>query len=302
MKRLFFIRSLRRRRLRYSVLIPSIVLAAVTSGCSTSSVEHHSHDAWPVMRDAASTSMSDLRIAEAALNAGNLDVARMLFSRVLKRDPDSVTALTGLGNTFYAAGDDTRAAVYFERANKMDAQAVSPHIGMGRVAIRQRRFDDAIAIYHTLLSRASSDPLAWAGFGVALDLKGDHAGAQAVFRNALASYPGDPMLSLDLGLSLVLSGHVREGANVLLDVTRFPGAPPQARQNLALAYGLLGNEAAAAEILAKDLPKASITDNLRFYELRRNAAWCEPLPATKPKEGHARDSAITLERPRDLHD
>jgi Flp pilus assembly protein TadD len=84
-------------------------------------------------------------------------------------------------------------------------------------------------------------------------------------------------------MSLILGGDPRAGANVLLDVTRFPAAPPQARQNLALAYGLLGNTEAAAEILSKDLPKASVQDNLRFYEIQRArlgqpAANAEPAP------------------------
>jgi len=111
--------------------------------------------------------------------------------------------------------------------------------------------------------------MASAGLGAALDLKGDHAGAQAVLRQALKANPGDPLLSVNLGLSLVLGGNPREGANVLLDVTRYPGAPPQARQDLALAYGLLGNTEAATEILGKTLPKASIQDNLHFYEIQR---------------------------------
>lgn len=77
------------------------------------------------------------------------------------------------------------------------------------------------------------------------------------------------MLSVNLGLSLILSGNPREGANVLLDVTRYPAAPSQARQDLALAYGMLGNTEAAAEILSQDLPKASVQDNLRFYAIQR---------------------------------
>jgi Flp pilus assembly protein TadD len=89
------------------------------------------------------------------------------------------------------------------------------------------------------------------------------------------------MLSVNLGLSLTLSGDPRQGANVLLDVTRFPAAPPQARQNLALAYGLLGNEDAAAAILSRDLPKASVQDNLRYYELQREQDG--HAPAQPPK-------------------
>ncbi len=144
-----------------------------------------------------------------------------------------------------------------------------PKIGVARVAIHQRRFNDAIATYRDVLALVPNDPMASAGLGAALDLNDDHAGAQAVLTQALKANPGDPMLSVNLGLSLILGGNPREGANVLLDVTRYPGAPPQARQDLALAYGLLGNNEAAAEILGHDLPKASVQDNLRFYEIQR---------------------------------
>ncbi len=139
------------------------------------------------------------------------------------------------------------------------------------MAIHQRRFDDAIATYKRVLAMSPNDPLASAGLGAALDMQGDHAAAQSMMRAALQANPGDPMLSVNLGLSLVLAGNPREGANVLLDVTRFPAAPPQARQNLALAYGLLGNDEAAAQILSRDLPKASVQDNLRYYAIQRAA-------------------------------
>lgn len=250
------------------VLLASLVVAL--SACTTSVVQH-SPDTRPVTRNSSPSSMSELRIAQTALDSGNVELATTLFNRVLEHNPDSVEALTGLGNTLYAVGDDTRAGVYYAKASKLDAQSLAPLIGLGRVAIHQRRFDDAVQVYQSVLARTPNDPIAASGLAVAMDLKGDHAGAQSVLRSALVANPGDPMLSINLGLSLVLGGNPREGANVLLDVTRYPDAPPQARQDLALAYGMLGNIDAATEILSKDLPKASIDDNLRYYAMQRNA-------------------------------
>jgi Flp pilus assembly protein TadD len=241
-------------------------LLLATTACTTT---EHMSEARPVMRNSSPSAMGELRIAETALDSGNIDLATSLFDKVVKADPKSVPGLTGLGDTLYAVGDFTRAGVYYHRASSFDPAAEAPLIGIARVAIHQRRFDDAIASYQEVLARTPGDPMASAGLGAALDLKGDHGGAQAVLRQALKGNPGDPLLSVNLGLSLVLGGNPREGANVLLDVTRYPGAPPQARQDLALAYGLLGNTEAAAEILGKTLPKASIQDNLHFYEIQR---------------------------------
>lgn len=238
------------------------------SGTACTTTEHVT-EARPATRNSSPGTMGELRIATTALDSGNIELATSLFDKVVKADPKSVAGLTGLGDTLYAVGDFTRAGVYYQRASSFDPAAVAPQIGIARVAIHQRRFDDAISTYQGVLSRMPGDPMASAGLGAALDLKGDHAGAQAVLRQALKANPGDPLLSVNLGLSLVLGGNPREGANVLLDVTRYPEAPPQARQDLALAYGLLGNDEAAAEILGKTLPKASVQDNLHFYEIQR---------------------------------
>ncbi|WP_246217066.1 tetratricopeptide repeat protein [Paraburkholderia panacisoli] len=243
-----------------------VSLLALTAACTTT---ERVSEARPVIRNSAPSNMSELRIAETALDSGNLELATSLYDKIVKTDPRSVEGLTGLGNTLYAVGDFTRAAVYYDHASKSDPAAAAPLIGLARVAIHQRRFDDAIVTYRRVLAVSPNDPLALAGLGAAIDLSGDHAAAQAVLRDGLRKNPGDPMLSVNLGLSLILSGKPREGANVLLDVTRYPAAPPQARQDLALAYGLLGNTEAAAEILGRDLPKASVQDNLRFYKIQR---------------------------------
>jgi Flp pilus assembly protein TadD len=266
---------------RGCLLVCVVALAFAATACTTT---EHVVDTQPIMRNSSPSSTSEVRIAESVLESGDIALASTLFGKVVKSNPRSVAGLTGLGDTLYAVGDFTRAVVYYQKAHAIDHSAVAPMIGIARTAIRQRRFDDAITAYRGVLSQVPHDPMASAGLGAALDMKGDHRGAQAWLRRALNANPGDPSLSINLGLSLVLSGNPREGANVLLDVTRFPGAPPQARQDLALAYGLLGNTQAAAEILGKDLPKASVQDNLRFYEIQRArmALQGETAPAQNP--------------------
>lgn len=247
-------------------VVSCVSMLVITTACTTT---QHTVQTQPVLRSTTPSAMSEQHIAAIALDSGNLEMATALYDKIVAADPRSVAGLTGLGDTLYAVGDFTRAGVYYERAVQVEPKAVQPMIGIARVAIHQRHFDAAIAAYRKVLVLTPNNPLAYAGLGTALDLKGEHAAAQALLRQALASNPGDPNLSIDLGLSLVLGGNPRDGANVLLDVTRYPGAPLQARQDLALAYGLLGNTQAAAEILGRDLPKASVQDNLRFYEIQR---------------------------------
>lgn len=270
------------------VALTTAILAA-TSACTTT--VKRVPDIQPVSRNSSPSTMSETRIAETALEGGNIELARTLYAKLVEANPDSVPGLAGLGDTLYAVGDFTRAGVYYAHANRIAPDAEHPLIGLGRVAIHQRRFDDAIASYRTILDRTPNDALAAAGLGTALDLKGQHKAAQDVLRAALVANPGDPMLCINLGLSLVLGGNPREGANVLLDVTRFPDAPPQARQNLALAYGMLGNNEAAAAILSQDLPKSSVQDNLRYYDMER-AALQRPTSTTSLSPSNEAGTAV----------
>lgn len=251
-----------------STAVCATAFATSLAACTTTTVSHNP-ELRSVSENSNPSSVSELHIAESALTSGDLQLATSIYQRVLVANPKSVPGLIGLGDTLYAVGDFTRANVDYQRALQVDPTSYGALIGAARAAIKQRRMDDAVSLYRKVQVLKPDDVLACAGLGTALDLQGNHTAAQAELRRGLKSNPGDPVLSLDLGMSLILGGNPREGANVLLDVTRFPAAPHEATQDLALAYGLLGNTDAASAILSEDLPKASVDDNLKFYAFQR---------------------------------
>jgi Flp pilus assembly protein TadD len=212
---------------------------------------------------------SDLHIAASALSSGNTELALTLYEKALQADPNSIEAQLGLADTMYQAGDLERARVLYASAAGAAPSNPGPKLGLARVALRQRRLDDAATLYHALVVQLPDSPVAAEGLGTVLDLQGRHDEAQTIYRTALRVHPEAQGLTTDLGLSLILANRPREGANVLLDIAGLTNAPPQARQNLALAYALLGNMNAAKRILQADLPPASVEDNLRFYETLR---------------------------------
>jgi len=268
---------------RLGAAVTFLVLAACTT-----TVKHGIGAVQPVSGPATLSQDGELHVAEAALQSGNVDLATTIYTQVVEANPESVRALTGLGDTLYLEGDNTRANVYYDKVLTLDPKSLPAMLGDARVAIRQRRLDDAVAGYRRVLAQYPNEAMAAAGLGTALDMQGHHDEAQSVLRAALRVNRGDPRLETDLGLSLIMAGKPREGANVLLDVTHFPAAPPEARQDLALAYGLLGNDGAATEILDVDLPKGTARDNLRYYALQRQRLAhieAQAVPAGSTKTG-----------------
>ncbi|WP_269510700.1 tetratricopeptide repeat protein [Burkholderia sp. IMCC1007] len=251
------------KRSAVRVLAFAAVLPVLAGGCAPGIQTR------PVVSQKSDDPQAELRIADSALAGGNIDLASTLYDKVLARHPDSLAARLGLGDVNYRAGDLERARVLYEQARQQAPAQPGPQIGLARVALRQRRLDEAAQRYRDLLAAQPNLPLAAEGLGTVLDLQGRHADAQAVYRDALRAHPDAQGLRVDLGLSLVLSNRPREGVNVLLDVAGLPDAPWQARQNLAFAYGVLGNTDSAKKLLSADLPASAVADNLRFYQAVR---------------------------------
>jgi Flp pilus assembly protein TadD len=264
----------------------SLTTLAILAGCQTTQRAQMATPR-PAMLNSSPSDTSEMKIADTALRGGNIQMAGSIYERELAAHPDSIEALQGLADSNYIGGDTGRARPLYERADVLSKGARGPRLGLARVALREHRFADAIAMYEPLVKANPADAVSWAGLGSAWDLSGNHRKAQEAYRTGLAASPGDMALRSNLGLSLVLDGEEREGANQLLDIAGSSSAPPQARQNLALAYGVLGNDEAASRILSMDLPKASVADNLRYYDAVRALLAVRPAFAPTPKLGAA---------------
>lgn len=252
-------------RRTFAALLAPLAAALLATGCAS----NHFVTPQPAAATHLPDAQADMHVAESALEAGDTPLALSLFQKVLKTDPQSKSAQLGLGDAMYQSGDLSRAGVLYGQVAAVapdDARAV---LGLARVALRQRRLDEAEQRYRELTAAHPDQSVAAEGLGATLDLEGKHAQAQAVYRAALQRHPEVAGLKANLGLSLILAGDVRAGASVLLDIAGLPDAPPQARENLALAYGMLGNSEAARRILVTSMPPESADDNLRVYRQLR---------------------------------
>jgi Flp pilus assembly protein TadD len=278
--------------------LTALALCALTVGLLTGCASEPTIQSRAVYTEHGTDKSTDLRIAEGALDSGDAQLAISLFERTLKADPHSLPAQLGLADAIYQTGDLPRAGVLYTKVAAAAPNDPRAQLGLARVALRERRLDDAVARYRRLAQAHPENAVVAEGLGAALDLQGNHAEAQTVYRAALARHPEVQGLKADLGLSLILDRRAREGANVLLDIAGLPDAPTQARENLALAYGVLGNDEAAKRILTVDMPAASAEDNVRFYEKLR-AHWdgqATNAPPDADTHATASTDAVQVER------
>lgn len=229
-----------------------------------------------------------LRMAASTHDAGDPSAAARLYQQAIKLEPARHEAYTLLGETLVEMGANDEAAQTFEEALERDEGNLAAHRGYGRAMLGLKQPEAAIEHYEAVIAAAPGDVQAYNGLGVAHDLAGRHDAAQAAYRQGLEQVPDSMLLRNNLGLSLTLAGDFDQGIRLLETVANEPGARARNRQNLALAYGLKGDLAAAERISRLDLDDEAVQNNLAYFaalaavdnERRRAAALDVHRPET----------------------
>jgi Flp pilus assembly protein TadD len=114
---------------------------------------------------------------------------------------------------------------------------------------------------------AAADAQNWrsrSALGVAFDQLGRYTEARQAYQEALTIQPNDPGILTNLGMSHLISGEPAEAEEVLRQAAALPGAPPQARLNLAVAVALQGRFDEAEQLERSDLPPAVVQANMAY--------------------------------------
>jgi len=223
---------------------------------------------------------TDIQLAAAARAGGDYGTAIRMLRRYVRANPMALEGYLELGETLHEAGAFDEAVEVFQRAKGMSSKNVLALTGLGRAQLALRRAAEAVAAFDIALSVTPDDLLALNGRGVGLDMLGRHAEAQLAYRTALALQPNNNLVENNLALSLLLSENYNEAIDILEGLSFTPKATTQMRQNLALAYGLRGDTAAASQVAALDLDAEMVENNLRYFEVIRGLS--QPQLRTAP--------------------
>jgi Flp pilus assembly protein TadD len=174
------------------------------------------------------------------------------------------------GDTLREAGAfDEAIDAYGKASGDMDAR-LGALLGLSQVYLALGQPAKALEFAEQARTFAPSDIRVDIRRGVALDMLGRHPEAQSSYRAALEIQPRSVAARNDLALSLALSGQYAEAVDILTPMAKSTTAPARVRQNLALVYGLMGDQTRAADLSRLDLDKDATEANLRFFEYARS--------------------------------
>src|SRR6476661_3520481 len=176
------------------------------------------------------------------------------YVRTLATDPKEFESLIGAGRAALELGDTQAAAGFFARADEVDPRSPLPQAGMGAVSVANG--DAQAALPYFKRAQQLGEPVTdfACDRGLAYDLLGQQAQAQADYRAALSGADGDEARRR-FALSLAISGN-RDGALQMLAPLSAKGdaGVPRVR---AFVLALTGDPNSAASAINRVMPGAS---------------------------------------------
>lgn len=203
-----------------------------------------------------------------AMNAREYGSAATFYQRAAAMTPKDLTPLRRLASALAAAGAAPDAETVWKRVLATTPGDWQAQLELGKLEVRLGRPGQAIT-YLTAAKTAKDDAALENALGLARDLQGAHGAAQAAYRAGLALAPSGASLRNNLGLSLALGGDYPAAIQVLSELASEPTATARYRLNLAMVYGLSGNEAKAAAAARRDLGEADNAANQSYYRMLR---------------------------------
>jgi Flp pilus assembly protein TadD len=192
--------------------------------------------------------------AAAAASAQSPGDALAGYLRTLASEPKDFQSLIGAGNAALDLGDTMAAAGFFGRAEEAWPKSPLPQAGMGAAMVAQGDAQGALVYFQRAEGLKGSVLTFAADRGLAYDLLGRHAEAQADYRMALMGANRDEARRR-LALSLAITGHKAEAIQTLGPLmARGDAAAARCR---ALVLALSGDSEGAKRTLEAVLPGSS---------------------------------------------
>lgn len=176
------------------------------------------------------------------------------YLHTLASDPKDFTSLIGAGRSALELGDAQAAAGFFARADDVNPHSPLPQAGMGAVSVLNNQPEAALPYFTRAQQLGATLATIGCDRGLAYDLMGRQADAQADYRAALSGPDGDEARRR-LALSLAISGD-RNGALQTLSPLVAKGDVAASRTR-AFVLAISGDAGGAVSAINAAMPGSS---------------------------------------------
>ncbi|GMQ96276.1 MAG: hypothetical protein BMS9Abin14_815 [Gammaproteobacteria bacterium] len=175
-----------------------------------------------------------------------------------KRTPDKLHPRLLRAYEAWMSGDLVAARRDYERVLRSDPRNRDALLGLGAIAVREGKWDEASERYTTLLRLNPRDSVAQAGL-ISVSESADPLRGESQIKILLRAEPDAPYLHFTLGNMYAEQNRWGEAQSAYFDAYRLQSDNPDYTYNLAVSLDQLGKAAAAADYYRRALELAAQT-------------------------------------------
>lgn len=208
----------------------------------------------------------DFQTAEKLKKDGKLLEAAQIYEQLAKVDNKSVDAHIELAAISRKMGYPEAAVEVMVEAVKRQPDNYNASMQLGYALADAKRYQEAVNLFDGLIALHPNNAQAYGGKAIAFDKSGNHLAAQELYKQSLAIAPQSLSAQNNLAMSLILNNQLSQAIPMLEKLMQDYPENKTIRHNLALAYGLMGNNEKAYQLNIKDLSAQQAEENTLFYD------------------------------------
>lgn len=173
------------------------------------------------------------QVANCHLSSGSYRKALLFYNKALEVSPNYVPALNNIGVMYSRQGQDQKALVAFERANKKGKFSKTPRYNLAKLYLTYGLADSALPIFESLLREAPNDVDILNAVASSYFLNADYQRALAYYQKIPQSEWRRAEIGLNLAWTLKNAGRNNDAKQVFNMVSK------PSSENLRRYYGVV---------------------------------------------------------------
>ena len=153
-------------------------------------------------------------VASCHLNQGAFRKALLFYNKALDVSPNYIPALNNIGVMYSRQGQDQKALVAFERANKQSKFSKTPRYNLAKVYLTYGLAESALPLFQGLLNNSPEDVDLLNAVGSSYFLMSDYGRALSYYQQIPNSQWSRAEIGLNLAMTLKKTGKAKEANNV----------------------------------------------------------------------------------------
>lgn len=233
----------------------------------------------------------------AAVLTQDLFAQTAFWSREYDLNPADLEAAVNLASALRRLGNPGKSIEVATQTRALYPRDVELMTELGASLVANDEPQKAVKIIDSAIRQNPQNARLWSMKGAALDQLEMFSQARQHYTKALQLSPNDPKIMTNVGLSYALEGDPRTAEVWLRRAANVPGAPANARRNLALVLGLQGKTEEANHWTQRETDKKPPQSNPGYANsLRQQATPRRPQNLTPQRRRGPAQSSQTSNR------